>query len=154
MLLQLQRQSWRHTIRDPTTAKYVRQNPTTQQKRKWSSDEGGSSSSSSDKRSNFGGHGGGPSDDGGGGQEDDAFEGLRAHKRRTNDDDGGWKFDGCLLKPPKAYDGTDLAYFQPWLEMLKSEMMSEWEPCGAVLKVLEEAGERRSDPIQPELQPY
>ena len=84
-----------------------------------------------------------PVDDGGdeGGSSSQEDRNGRLRRRRRDDED--WKFDSRLLKPPKAYDGSDLTYFQPWLEMLKSEMMSKWMPWGSILKVLEEAGERR-----------
>ena len=86
-------------------------------------------------------------DDGNGfGPNDSDGDSEGSSKARRNQNDDNWKFDSRLLKPPKVYDGTGLAYFQPWLEMLKSEMMSKWEPWGDILKVLEEAGERRLDP--------
>ena len=50
------------------------------------------------------------------------------------------------MKVAKPYGGSDLAYFQPWLEMIKSETMSKWEAWGDILKIMEEAGERRLDP--------
>ena len=40
--------------------------------------------------------------------------------------------------PPKPCDGGDLTCFQPWLEKLKSEMSSKWEPWEDILKVMEE----------------
>ena len=68
-----------------------------------------------------------------------------SHNRRRTTDNDSWKFDSRLLKPPDAYDGIDLTYFQPWLELLQSEMMSKWEPWGDILRVLEGVGERRLD---------
>lgn len=86
-----------------------------------------------------------PSDDGLDNRRDnESDEEDRPSHKRSRDDD--WKFDSRLLEPPKAYDGSDLAYFQPWLEMLRSEMMNTWEPWGKILDVLEEAGEKRLDP--------
>ena len=73
-------------------------------------------------------------------------KGRKIRGKKSEDDKDDWKFDSRLLKPPKAYDGTDLAYFQPWLEMLKSEMTSRWETWEDILEVLESAGERRLDP--------
>lgn len=66
-------------------------------------------------------------------------------RRKIDEDDGGWKFDSRLLEQPHPHDGIDLAYFQPSLEMPKSEAMSKREPCGNILKVPEEVGERRLD---------
>lgn len=74
---------------------------------------------------------------------DHADSGVYAKKKRSEEED--WRFDGRCLKPPKLHDGTDLTYFQPWLQMSKSEVMSKWAPWGEISKPLDEAGERRLD---------
>ena len=87
-----------------------------------------------------------PDDDDDDGSEEGGDDDWERNRKRNNRDEEDWKFDSGLLKPPKVYDGTDSAYFQPWLEMLKSEMMSKWELWGDILKVLDEVGQRRLDP--------
>ena len=90
-------------------------------------------------------------DDGGGDGSDGGNEGSRKGKKETHGNEDDWKFDSTLLQPPKSYDGSGLAYFQPWLEMLKSEMMSRWETWGEILEILEEVGERRVGPSLTEI---
>ena len=102
-----------------------------------------------DFHNNFCRHGkrpGGPGDDEGddGGSNHSSQANVDNRKKKANDD--AWKFDCRLLKPPKPYDDSELAYFQPWLEMLRSEMMNKWEPWGQILEVFEQPGEKRLDP--------